>query len=108
LNEARVELEEVVTREGNSGVLLKVIQGTNDLHVVMPSHQALDIAETIAKMAHVALTGQVGKDKSVLSEMIHNKINRRVELVVQNLVKKKQKPEYIARQIIDIVLQEVL
>ena len=101
MNEARLEIEQVTTKDGNKGVVLTVIRGDVVEHVVMGSKQAHEVAEMLAKKADLGLI----KTESSWSAMDMQKAEGRVAKVVSNLYKRKQTPERIAKEIIPIVMR---
>jgi hypothetical protein len=49
----------------------------------------------------------IPQEKKVLTPMQRTAIERRVALVITNLIERKAKPAYMAKQIIDVVAREL-
>lgn len=79
-----------------------------DTYVILPPDQALGIGEILLRYAHHAKTGKEIKGEKVISDMIKRKIENRVMVVMANLEQRKKRPEFIAKEIVDIVLREAL
>jgi len=88
----------------NGAVLIKL----EGVYAILPPEQAKAVAEQMAKYAYEAQTGQEPKSKSIIAENLRNKLTTRTSLVIKNLQDKKKQPLYIAQNVVDIILSEVL
>ena len=79
-----------------------------DDYALLPPEQAMEIGETLMRYGYSAKTGQDIDSKRILSEQIRNKLHQRVSLVIKNLQDKKKAPLFVAQEVVDVVLREVL
>ena len=75
---------------------------------VMPAQQAIDVGEVLVKYGHHLLTGLDEPARKTLSDQIRAKLNQRIYLVNKNLTERKVPPKRIAKELVDIVLREIL
>lgn len=79
-----------------------------DDYMILPPEQAMAIGEILVKYGYHAKTGQDHDPKKVMSEQIRNKLLQRLSLVIQNLTERQKKPMYIANEVMDVILREVM
>ena len=91
----------------NEGMV--VIRFDKEVHEISVTYDvALQIAEEIARKAHAAhLEIEPPQDRSLVADRIRSKLITRITLVVNNLYKRRAKPEYVAAQVVDTVLSEI-
>jgi hypothetical protein len=82
--------------------------GIGDHHFELDPDAATQIGELMIRYAYHAKTGQEVSGQKVLSEQIRNKLQQRVSLVIKNLQDKKKAPGFVAQEVVDVVLREVL
>ena len=69
---------------------------------------ARQIGEALAKSSYVARYGKAPSEGSVLSREVRQKLVARIQHVIRSLQDKNNKPKYVAEQVIDTILAEVL
>jgi hypothetical protein len=79
-----------------------------ETYAILPPEQAMEVGQLMTQYGYHAKTGQDVEGKKVMSEQIRNKLFQRVSLVINNLQERKKEPMFIAKEIVDIVLSEVL
>jgi hypothetical protein len=81
-------------------------------YAILPPDQAIAVGDLLSKYGRNQVPGAVAisdtRGSTVLTEQIRNKLFQRVSLVINNLQERKKKPMFIAREVVDIVLSEVL
>lgn len=91
--------------EERSGAVALII---GDTEIFLPPQQAMDIGGILVQYGHHAQTGFDAPTRKIVSDRIRNKLGVRVALVAKNLTERKKSPEFIAQEVVDIVLREVM
>lgn len=94
-----------LTVEERDGAIVLIIGTT---YAALPPQQAIDIGEVLVRYGYSQKTGQDVQAKTILSEKIRNKLFQRVSIVIKNLQERKKQPMFVAQEVVDIVLKEVL
>jgi hypothetical protein len=82
--------------------------GIGDHHFELDPDAATQIGELMIRYAYHAKTGQEVSGQKVLSEQIRNKLHQRVSLIIKNLQDRRKPPMFVAQEVVDTVLKEVL
>lgn len=90
--------------ERNGAIVIKL----RDSYAILTPDQAKEIGETMQKYAYHAKYGSDPKTKSMMAEQIRAKMKTRVAHVIRSLENKKKPPHFIANEIVDILVGEVL
>ena len=90
----------------NKRVVIKLPPG-NDWIALDPDVAARVAEELIFCTMACGVKVVIPQEKKVLSPVQRVAIERRVALVIRNLIERKSKPEYMAKQIIDVVMREM-
>ena len=96
--------------ERQGGVIALVLNGGEfkDAEVLITAGQAKDVGEVLVRYGIHALSGVDVVPGTAVSDMIRQKLATRVALVAKNLTDRKKTPEFIAQEVVDIVLREVM
>jgi hypothetical protein len=99
----------VLSIEEREGAIVLFIGET---YAILPPEQAIAVGDLLSKYGRNQVPGAVAisdtRGSTVLTEKIRNKLFQRVSLVINNLQERKKKPLFIAKEVVDIVLSEVL
>ena len=79
-----------------------------ETYAILPPEQSIAVGELLVQYGYHQKTGQDVDGKKVMSETIRNKLFQRVSLVINNMQDRNKEPMHIAKEIVDIVLTEVL
>ena len=101
---AALAIEERKNSKGETAVLLFI----GDTYAVLEPEQAVSIGALMTQYGYHAKTGQDVDGKKVMSEQIRNKLFQRTSLVIKNMQDRNKEPMHIAKEVVDIVLAEVL
>ena len=96
---AALEIEE------RKGAIVLKLRGE---YAILTPDQAKEIGETMQRYAYHATYGSDPKSRSVRAEQIRGKMEMRIPHVIRSLTQKKKTPQYIANEIINVILGEVL
>ena len=97
--QSSVELEE---RKG--AIILKIL----DNYAVLTPDQAKEIGEEMQKMGYHAKYGSDPKTRSMMAEQMRAKMQTRTAHVIRSLEDKGRPPHFIANEIVNILLSEVM
>jgi len=91
--------------EERTGAVALIIGETE---AILEPQQAMDIGGILVQYGHHAITGFDAPTRKIVSDQIRNKLGVRVALVAKNLTDRKKSPQFIAQEVVDIVLREVM
>lgn len=97
--EARLEIEE---RKG--AIVLRI----DEKYAILKPEQAKEIGETLQRYAYHAQYGVDPNVKSLHAEKIRQRMEIRIPHVIRSLTQKKKTPQFIAQEIVDVILREIL
>ena len=95
----------VLAIEEREGAIVLFIGET---YAILPPKQAMEVGQLMAQYGYHATTGQDVDGRKVMSEKIRNKLHQRVSLMIKNLQDRKKAPMFVAQEVVDTVLKEVL
>ena len=78
------------------------------LNFILKPDEAETIGEQMARDAYKARTGKTPDSNSVIAERIKGKMLFRCAHVIKNLQDKNKSPEYIANEVVNLILSEAL
>ncbi len=96
---ANLEIEE------RSGAIVLKLRGE---YAILTPEQAKDIGEVMQKYSYHALYGSDPKTQSLMAENIRARMETRIPHVIRSLTQKKKTPQFIANEIVNVILSEVL
>lgn len=99
-----IELTELSIEERQGAIVIVF----GDSYMILPPKQAMELGKTLVQYGYHAETGQEQEPERVMSEQIRNKLLQRLSLVIKNMDDRNKKPMYIANEVLDIVLREVM
>jgi len=99
MNKPRLELE-----GKDNGVLLRL----DDRECFIPPDLAIDIARTLISYSGEAKHGGETLAKQATIEAARSILVPRVMLIIKNLQSKKKPPDFIAAEVVDRVLGEIM
>ena len=95
---------ELEVEERNGAIILKIL----DKYAVLTPDQAKDVGTVLQTYSYHAKYGSDPTSKNVLAEQMRAKMQTRIPHVVRSLESKNKTPQFIANQIVDILLSEVM
>jgi hypothetical protein len=99
-----IELTELSIEERSGAIV--IMFGEN--YMILPPKQAMEVGKILVQYGYHAETGQEQAPERVMSEQIKNKLLQRLSLVIKNMNDQQRKPMYMANEVMDIVLREVM
>jgi len=90
--------------ERNGAIVLRIL----DKYVVLTPDQAKDIGTVLQTYSYHAKYGSDPQTTNVLAEQMRAKMQTRIPHVIRSLENKNKTPQYIAQQIVDVLLSEVI
>lgn len=99
MNDSRLEIEE---RKG--AIVLRI----DEKYAILVPDQAKEIGELMQKYAYHAQYGSDPNVKSLHAEKIRQRMETRIPHVIRSLTQKKKTPQFIANEIVEVILREVL
>jgi len=99
MSESRLEIEE---RKG--AIVLRI----DEKYAILKPEQAKEIGEILQKYAYHATYGSDSNVRSLQAEKIRQRMEVRVPHVIRSLTQKKKTPQFIANEIVNVLLREVL
>lgn len=76
---------------------------------VLDPETARQVGEAIARSAYVCRYGrEPDSNRSPIGQQVQQKLVNRVLLILTNLLKRKRPPAYIASEIVDVCMREIL
>lgn len=96
---SRLEIEE---RDG------EIILEFEGKYLALPPKQAVEIGEVLQRYAYHAEYGLDPQTKSLQADQIRARMETRIPHVIRSLTQKKKTPQFIANEIVNVILREVL
>lgn len=97
--QSSLEIEE---RDG--AIILKIL----DKYAVLTPDQAKDIGTVLQTYSYHAKFGTDPASKNLLAEQMRAKMQTRIPHIIRSLENKNKTPAYIAQNIVDVLLSEVM
>lgn len=97
-------MDNLTVEERNGAVILTL----EDHYAILTPDQAEQIGEMMARYSYQARTGKTPDSKSVIAERIKGKMVMRCIHVMKSLTDKKKSPEFIANEMVNLILSEAL
>lgn len=98
-NQSSLEIEE---RKG--AIILKIL----DKYAVLTPDQAKDVGTVLQTYAYHAKFGSDPASKNLLADQMRAKLQTRIPHIIRSMEKTNKTPQYIATEIVDVILAEVL
>lgn len=98
-NQSNLEIEE---RKG--AIILKIM----DKYAVLTPDQAKDIGTVLQTYSYHAKFGSDPATKNLIADQMRAKMQTRLPHIIRSLEKSGKTPAYIATEIVDVILGEVL
>lgn len=90
--------------ERNGAIVLKIL----DKYAILTPDQAKDIGTVLQTYSYHAKYGSDPQSNSQLAEQMRAKMQTRIPHIIRSLENKNKTPAYIAQNIVDVILAEVL
>jgi hypothetical protein len=96
---ANLEIEE------RKGAIVLKLRGE---YAILTPDQAKEIGETLQRYSYHAKYGSDPQTRSMMAEQIRAKMEVRIPHVIRSLTQKKKTPQFIANEIVNVILGEIL
>lgn len=109
LTESKQSVLDIEERKGAVIIKLTPQQNTRKMnYAILPPDQAKEVGEVLQRYAYHAKYGSDPQTKSLQAEQIRAKMQTRVAHVIRSLEQKNRPPAFIANEIVNVLLSEVL